>query len=103
MDFIGLTVLTILKDSVFNKKADYFKSGEFQDIEGSCKSVCVCLHVHACACVCLKQRPAVAILTATLPSWLQPIFVHFGQTFKLTDIWPSISSYTQHCGVWACP
>lgn len=46
MGFIGLTVLTIWKDSVFDKKADYFKSGEFQDIEGSCKSVCACMRMH---------------------------------------------------------
>lgn len=44
----------------------------------------MCVYV----CVLIKQRPAVATSTAfpsedTLPSLLEPGFVHFGQIFKL--------------------
>lgn len=103
MDFRETSQFWLSGKPMFSIK-DYFKS-EFQNVEELCKSVCMTVCVCMCLHMCVKQRPAVAIITAcpscTLPSLLQPIFVHFGRTFKLALT--LISSCTQHYGVWAHP
>lgn len=95
----------LLGKPVFSVKKDWlFQKSRISECLGTMQK-CVCEHVSLCTCV--QQRPAAAVLIAfppcTLPSLLQPILVHFGKLLKLAlAIWPSISSCTKRCRVWAC-